>query len=209
MMLMMSMVIKMMLAITMVMRMTVMTLLNYLVGQRHRKPGRELEGFWQTAVEPSWGKNRYHCIHIHAIIDSHHHGSHVIIMITITTTIIVQVFLFLTLPFHRLRISPLHWVQAKPDGNRRARKYPDDQLAQQTRPWTFQCWEWIRCTFTEYGLVQWSIATVWGGWIQWSETQMCPPLLLLWLHPLPAPPFPHCTWEGGRCNHGQNTDFVT
>ena len=39
----------------------------------------------------------------------HHHGSHVIIMITnITTTIIVQVFLFLTLPFHRLRISPLH-----------------------------------------------------------------------------------------------------
>ena len=28
-------------------------------------------------------------------------------MITITTTIIVQVFLFLTLPFHRLRISPL------------------------------------------------------------------------------------------------------
>ena len=107
MMLMMSMVIKMMLAITMVMRMTVMGLLKYLVGQRHRKPGRELEGFWQTAVEPSWGKNRYHCIHIHAIIDSHHHGSHVIIMITITTTIIVQVFLFLTLPFHRLRISPL------------------------------------------------------------------------------------------------------
>ena len=85
----------------------VVCLLKYLVGQRHRKPGRELEGFWQTAVEPSWGKNRYHCIHIHAIIDSHHHGSHVIIMITITTTIIVQVFLFLTLPFHRLRISPL------------------------------------------------------------------------------------------------------
>ena len=102
MMLMMTMVIKMMLAITMVMRMAVMGLLKYLVGQRHRKPGRELEGFWQTAVEPSWGKNRYHCINIYAIIDSHHHGSHVI-----TTTIIVQVFLFLTLPFYRLRISPL------------------------------------------------------------------------------------------------------
>ena len=53
MMLMMTVVIKRMLAITMVMRMTVMTLLNYLVGQRHRKPGRELEGFWQTVVKPS------------------------------------------------------------------------------------------------------------------------------------------------------------
>ena len=201
MMLMMTMV---MLAITMVMRMTVMGLLKNLVGQRHRKPGRELEGFWQTAVEPSWGKNRYHCIHIHVIIDSHHHGSHVIIMITITTTIIVQVFLFLTLPFHRLRISPLSAGKTRwePKG-KKVPRWPASSTDQ-------------ALNFSVLRVNTVHLHRVWSGPVKYCYCLMgVDPVKrnanvsssTFTVTPSIAPP--PCTWEGGRCNQGQNTDFVT
>ena len=124
-------------------------------------------------------------------------------MINITAIIILQFFLFLTLPFHRLRISPLSAGKTRwePKG-KKVPRWPASSTDQALyflvlRVKTVHLHR-VQSDPVKYYYCLRRVDPVKRNANVSSSTFTVTPSI--------APP---CTWEGGRCNQGQNTDFVT